>query len=129
MTEEEQIYAVLSAYPGLAELVGTRITPLRALQGGDLPCITYQRASGGRDYDHDGIEPMAQSEWQFDAWAHNYDAVRELAAQLRLALDTSESPVAGWFSFLNNETDDYEEDSRFYRVMLLCTCWLRRETA
>ncbi len=126
MTEEQQIYARLSGHAGLAALVGTRISPMRSIQAGSLPCVTFQRASGGRRYNHDGADDMAESSWQFDAWAASYDGVKAVAEQLRAALDASESPLIGWYVFIDNETDDYEEDTGIYRVMILATCWLRR---
>lgn len=129
MTLTEYLYDRLSNHAGLTALVGDRISLEIAVQGTATPYVVFQRISGGRDYDHDGLEPMARSMWQFKVYGATALQAEPALAQVRLALDASESPAVGFYCYFENEFSIYESENRFRGYGLDCVLWFRQTSA
>lgn len=123
MSVESDLYSHLSAHSGLAALVGTRISPQKSIQAGSLPCVTYQRISGGRDYTHGETSSidLNNPEYQVDSFARTYDSAKAVAAQVRAALEAFDAVKA----FIKNEWDLYESDTEIHRVSMTVSVWTR----
>lgn len=127
MPLEEYLYSRLSGHAGLSALVSTRISPMKSLQAGDLPCVTMQRAGGGREYNHDGIERMSESLWQFDAWSGEFDSAKDVGRQIMAALLTDAPPT--FYAFISDVSNDYESDTKRHRVMVQARILYNEETS
>jgi len=108
---EKLVYHQLATTPGVARLVGMQIYPIGVPKGASLPFIIYKRANIGREGTITGT-PLFLPEvgLQIACWAMNYDTARELADQVRLALDCRTGSLLGITindMRLVSETDDF----------------------
>ncbi len=87
MTIETKIVTRLTGYSAVTAVVGTRIFPVVVRQDTALPCVTYRRLSGERDYSLAGRAGWAGARVSLTAWAQDYATARSLADNLRNALD------------------------------------------
>lgn len=87
MSAERAIYALLSGDAAVAAIVATRIYPLEAPRDARAPLIIYARGGGNRWRSLTGPSGLAQAEIQVDAYAAEYEAVKDLARAVRHALD------------------------------------------
>lgn len=89
MLIEEGIYSYLSTYAGLTALIGTRIYPLENPQNVTLPAVCYQLISTpqAQGYTHAGPTGLLIPRFQFDCYAGTSLACRQVAAQVRAAMD------------------------------------------
>jgi hypothetical protein len=71
----------------IADLVGTRIYPVRLPQKVTFPAVSYQRISGVRIGHLHGVASAADPRYQIDAWAQTQSAALELGAALRRRLE------------------------------------------
>lgn len=126
------LYAKLAATAGVSALVGTRITPLRLMDATDLPAIAYTQISGPRILTHDEAagSSLAQKRYQLDAWAETYAEAHAIALQVRTALDGYRGTVTSGADSLTlqgvlieGERDDYDPETRIYRVIQEYTVW------
>ena len=120
MLIEELIYSALAAQSPPATSAGDRVYPLIAKQGSTLPRITYQRISTTPINDFQGSSNLDQVRIQVDSWAMSHLGARQLAAQVRLAMAGAE-----FKSTMSSEFDDYEPETRIYRVRQDYSCWIR----
>lgn len=119
MNIEEALYAYLSSYANLTAIVGTRIYPLILPQSPILPAITYSKVSGPRVNSKDGASGLAYPRFQFSCWAKSYGQAKQVAEQIRLALDTFPSGRA----FIENEQDIYEPDTGIHHIPIDFIIW------
>lgn len=120
MQLEEQVFAALagvSPYPTAAE---DRVYALIAKQGAALPRITFQRITSAPVTSLGGSSNLDQVRIQVDSWADDYLEAKNLAAQVRLALEAT-----SFKALLTNDFDDYEPETRIYRVRQDYRCWFR----
>ena len=93
------IVALLRDHPGVSAMVGDRIAPARLDRDPVLPMITYQQISTPRDVDHGGDQQYADFRVQVNCWADaesdGYDAVKDLAGEVRMALHGFRGTAAG----------------------------------
>jgi hypothetical protein len=120
---EKAIYVRLTGFAGLAALVGDKVFPLRARPGVAAPYIVYSRVSGQRVRSLAGPSGLARPRFQFDCYGGTYAELRDVATQLRLALDGFRGTVAGvriGGASLQNEIDafDFEPDPDLFRASL-----------
>jgi hypothetical protein len=118
---EEQMVAVLAAHAGLDALINGRCDPLVLPQEPTLPALTYQRIDGPRVGAIGGPSYLASPRIQITAWASTYKAAKQVADQVRDALDGYLGDLGGgnqWMAQLANDLDDYEEATQRYRVIL-----------
>lgn len=100
MSKDENIYAALSGFAGLTDIVGARIFPLvipqdQADGGGAVPSVVYQRIAETRFQTlADAIGAPARSLYQFTAWARMAKTADEVRHQVELALSGADFTAA-----------------------------------
>lgn len=108
---EQGLATVLVSDPAVAAVVGTRVYPVIAPAAADLPFITWRRSGVQRSHTLSGPMGMPTVVLSLDLYAVTYEAVRELADRVRLALDgyggsPADSLVVSNVS-LDNESDGF----------------------
>lgn len=121
------IHARLGAHAGTKNLVGNRIYPLRLPQGPTYPAVRYQVIGAPRTHVMGGSTGEVHARVQVDCYADTYEGAKELADQVRLALnwlmDTTVGGVAVEVIMLEDERDLDEPttilpgEKGIYRVM------------
>lgn len=138
MTPEEIVYSALSNDAAIAAIVGTRISPMKSLEGGQLPCITYHILGAKVEYTQDGPEVMQAPSVQIDLWADfnnltsSGQSYYEVLTDLRLAvlncLYGSDSPaIARYFFVTDDGTDIMEPKAQMARKKIEAILWHRHE--
>jgi len=84
---EHALAAVLVSDPAVAAVVGTDVYPVIAPQAVDPPFVTWRRSAVQREHSMSGPVGTPTVIMEVDAYATTYEAVRELADRIRLALD------------------------------------------
>ena len=110
ISPENSVYYLLTSAPGVARLVGFNVFALAVPKGPDFPFIVYKRANISRDHTLSGPLYRPNVSLQIASWALTHDAARELADEVRLALDGRIGDVLGCRIHdmrLVSETDDY----------------------
>lgn len=108
---EQSVSTVLVSDPAVAAIVGTRVYPVIAPAAADLPFATWRRVGVQREHTLNGPMGMPTVLLAIDLYALTYEAVRDLADRVRLALDgyggsPSDSVVVNNVS-LDNEADGF----------------------
>lgn len=126
----EALVAELTADTDLAALVGARIHPLVIPQDGQVPCITYQQISGHREYTMGSDPTLARPRIQFSCYALTYAAAKNVADKLIAALPVTQrtlgsgdNQVTGAAAFVEDDDDDYEIDTGYYRARVDFFIW------
>jgi hypothetical protein len=111
ISPEKHVYQKLVSTPGVARFVGFQVYPIAVPKtGASLPFIVYKRSNIMRDVALGGPLFVPMVNLQIASWALSYDAVRELADEVRLALDGHTGTMAGATiqdMRLMSETDDF----------------------
>ncbi|NBW16404.1 MAG: DUF3168 domain-containing protein [Caulobacteraceae bacterium] len=111
ISPERHVYQKLVSTPGVARIVGFQVYPIAVPKtGASLPFIVYKRSNIMRDVALGGPLYVPMVNLQLASWALSYDAVRELADEVRLALDGHTGTLAGATiqdMRLMSETDDF----------------------
>jgi hypothetical protein len=110
LSPEKHIYQRLVTTPSVARLIGFQVYPIAVPKTAILPFVIYKRANIMREPSLAGpiFNPMVNL--QIASWALYYDAARELADEVRLALDGHIGTLAGVTISdirLTSETDDF----------------------
>ncbi len=89
---EETIFSRLSTFAGLTALIGAppncRVYPHElAPENALFPYVTYSLISAPREIAMGADPGLVRSRWQFDAWGLDPDDARDVAEQLRKALE------------------------------------------
>jgi hypothetical protein len=106
---EKLVYQVLAGNPAVARRVGFRIYAV-AVPKTDFPFLVYKRANVARESTLSGPLYLPMVSIQVASWALTHDAARELADDVRLALDGRTGTLAGVTiedMRLVSETDDF----------------------
>ena len=106
---EKHIYQVLAGNPAVARLVGFRIYAV-AVPKTDFPFLVYKRSNISRESTLAGPLYLPLMSIQIASWALTHDGARELADDVRLALDGRNATLAGVTiedMRLVSETDDF----------------------
>jgi hypothetical protein len=106
---EKHVYQVLAGNPAVARRVGFRIYAV-AVPKTDFPFLVYKRANVARESTLSGPLYLPMVSIQVASWALTHDAARELADDVRLALDGRTGTLAGVTiedMRLVSETDDF----------------------
>lgn len=120
MSVEDVLVTRLLAHAGTAALIVDRVHPNFISQNSPMPAVSYARISALRTLAM-GVNPgLVSARFQFDAWAKDYTGVRDLAEQLRLALERFNSlgPPVIQDIFFENEVDLYEDQTKTHHVAL-----------
>lgn len=120
MLAEEVVLSVLAGASPYATDADDRVFAVLAPQDTPLPRITFQRVSSAPVTDFQGNSNLDQVRIQVDCWAAGYLDARNLATQVRAALEANELKF-----LLVTDQDDYEPETRIYRVRQDFRCWHR----
>jgi hypothetical protein len=107
---EKHVYLKLATAPRVARLVGFQVYPIAVPKNAVLPFCIYKRQNITRESHLSGPMFMPLVNLQIASWATNYDGARELADEVRLALDGATGTLAGVTiedMRLVSETDDF----------------------
>jgi hypothetical protein len=111
ISPEKHVYQKLVSTPGVARIVGFQVYPIAVPKtGASLPFIVYKRSNIMRETALSGPLFVPTVNLQIASWALSYDAVRQLADEVRLALDGHTGTLAGATiqdMRLMSETDDF----------------------
>jgi len=110
ISPEKHVYQKLVTTPAVARLVGFQVFPIAVPKGAALPFIVYKRANIIRESALVGPIYHPVVSLQIASWALYYDTARELADEVRLALDGRIGTLSGCTISdirLVSETDDY----------------------
>jgi hypothetical protein len=110
LSPEQHVYQKLASTPGVARLVGFQVYPIAVPKNATFPFIVYKRANITREHHLSGPMFMPLVNLQIACWGSSYDSVRQLADEVRLALDGHTGTLAGVTiedMRLVSETDDF----------------------
>jgi hypothetical protein len=95
ISPEKHVYQRLVTTPGVARWVGFQVYAIAVPKTATLPFVIYKRSNISRDPHLSG--PMFQPlvNLQVASWGLYYDTARELADEVRLALDGHTGTLAG----------------------------------
>lgn len=95
ISPEKHVFQRLVTTPGVARLVGFQVYAIAVPKAAVLPFVIYRRASIERESHLAGpmFQPVVML--QLASWGLTYDAARELADEVRLALDGHTGTLAG----------------------------------
>lgn len=112
---QEALRKKLLAHTPLSDLVGERIYILKLPQNPVLPAITYFRVSSPRHHDIN----VSFARFQFDSWALSYNEVRDVAKEIRKAIQREKGIWDGVKVIQGvyiNETEMYESETEIYHI-------------
>ena len=110
LSPEKHVYQRLATTPAVARLVGFQIYPIAVPKTATLPFCIYKRNNISRESSLSGPLFLPVVSLQIASWALYYDAARELADEVRIALDGRIGTLAGVTISdmrLVSETDDF----------------------
>lgn len=110
VSPEKHVYQRLVTTPAVARLVGFQVYPIAVPKTATLPFVIYKRNNITREAHLAGPVYQPVVHLQIASWALYYDGARELADEVRLALDGRIGTLAGATISdirLVSETDDY----------------------
>jgi hypothetical protein len=110
LSPEKHVFQRLVTTPSMARLVGFQVYPIAVPKNATLPFCIYKRNNIVREAHLSGplFSPLVHL--QIASWALYYDAARELADEVRLALDGHTGTLSGVTISdirLVSETDDF----------------------
>ena len=115
---EQALRTALVGNAGVSALVGSKVYALTIPQGVALPCITYQRVSGAPQNTLEGHSGAEAVLIQLDCWAVTFSAAKGLAKAVRSAM-----AAAPFKNTLDEDRDDHDPDTTYYRVSADFRCW------
>jgi hypothetical protein len=110
ISPEKHVFQRLVTTPAVARLVGFQVFPIAVPKTAVLPFCIYKRNNIVREASLLGPLYQPVVNLQIASWALYYDTARELADEVRLALDGRTGTLAGSTISdirLVSETDDY----------------------
>ena len=99
----------------------SRIYPLVLPQKATFPALTYQKIAGEYEHSMGGDSGFAYPDYQFVCYAKSYAQAKETADILRKCLQNLSAVINGvniQAVLIENEIDDYEEQTELYSVLL-----------
>lgn len=128
--------AYLLADGAIAALVGTRVYPVILPQGVTATSIVYSRISGQGDHHMQGASGLSRPRIQIDCWSLSADHAASLALAVKERIDGFRGAMPWGASspqdsaevlaiFFESERDDYDPDSKLYRVSHDYLVWFR----
>lgn len=116
MTIESEIYDRLNGFAGLTSLVSDRVRGGGVLkQEETLPAVGFTRVSAERSSAMGSDNGIVFARFQVDSWAKSYVKVRQVAEQVRQALQRFTGGVITDI-FIVGEVDLYEKGTRIHHV-------------
>lgn len=123
---ESAVYSRVTGDGAVAALIGTRMYPTKLEQGATMPAVSFQHVSEERKGTFGSPATMPGVLMQIDCWDSTFTGVKTLARAVRLALDNFKGLSAGETIsavLLENQTDQYEEAVKLYRVLMEFRIW------
>ena len=121
------IFAHMTAHPGLAALIADRCYPMTLPQDPTLPAVTYQRIGTISLYSHDGNTGLYHARWQFSCWSLTYTeggtGAFDVAQQVQEALNLWAASHDKEPAFLENALDLYDPETQIYHIPVDATIW------
>jgi len=112
------IYSALSNNSDVTDIVSTKIHPITAPQGTEIPFIVYGIISSNPTNTKDRISEIDTMRVQVDCYERTYTLMETLAEKVRLALDNTTGTLNGvlvdGLSY-ESEQDTIEEDNDYFR--------------
>lgn len=124
----EAIYGRLQAVTGVTNLVGTRVYPVVLPQSPTYPAIRYQQTAGSREPAMGSNSGLVKTTVQIDSYSDTYEQARQVAEEVRSALQRFGGTVAGVVIesvFVEGPLDVFEEEIKKFRVQQDFTVWHR----
>lgn len=109
----------LIADDGVKALVDTKVFPLVIPQGTELPCITLQRLRSYPANTLRGASGLEHLDFEISTWGVEYADAKDVAIAVRAAIPTD----GPWAGHLRYDTDIYEYNGPYYRVMMRYNFW------
>lgn len=128
MSIEDAIFDRLDNHSGLSGMVASRIYPDQAPQNPTVPYVTYRRISTGRVSLLATDTDISMPRFQMSAWSDDRDQAVAVAAQIRDAFQRysgTNASIVILDSYLENEIDLYEPDTKLYQVIVDFEIWHR----
>lgn len=125
MPFEEGLFAYLDAHPGLTVEVGSRIYPVKLPQLPTFPAVTYTRISTPRLHAFER-SLLPHPRFQFDCWAESYSRAKDVAAQVRAALNIYRGAMGAYtvqVSIVDDERDMYDPETKLWHVIVEAIIW------
>lgn len=127
MRIEAAVSQYLAAQPGITQLIGDRIYPVKLPQDPVMPAVTYHRISTAPVKTLDGANPSYQRvRLQFSCWGEDdpgrssgYASAKAVAAQIRKVLQDYRGTMGGievLYIDVDGERDLYEDETDSYHV-------------
>ena len=118
MTIEAVLYTRLSTFAGLTALVATRVYPLAAPQNVTAPYLTYRRVSAIRESAMGADANNVTARFQIDVWASSFASARNVAEQVRLAMQrwTNATGTTVDDTFIENQIDLYDPEIDTFHI-------------
>lgn len=130
-TIEEAIKKILiDGDPGA--MVSNRVYPTALPQNPTLPAIVYQKIDAPRYHSHSGASGLASPRFQFRTWSTTYGEAKRIANAIRTEIDGKSFPeytlddgkkIDIQSVLLEDETDDFDENSKHYSTRLDFVVW------
>lgn len=115
LSPERAVYHRLITSPGVARLVGFKVFPVAVGKDASFPFIVYRRLNIPRQSSLNGPIYEPEVNLQIACWAMTHDESRELADEVRLALNGHTGSIVGVTIHdmrMVSETDDYLDPSQ-----------------
>ncbi len=124
----EAIYGRLQAVSGVTNLVGARVYPVVLPQDPTYPAIRYQQIAGARAQAMGSNTGLVNTTVQIDSYSDSYEEARQVAEEVRAALQRFQGTVAGVAIesvFVDGPLDVFEDQIKKFRVQQDFTVWHR----
>jgi hypothetical protein len=116
---------------GVTALIGSRVFPNLVPQRTAFPAVVYTQISSERTSVMGTDTGTVRSTWQVDSYATTYTGARQLASEVRKALQRKLGPVqvSGYPAkllqglFVEADTDFFEDENQLHRVSTDYTIW------
>ena len=126
MSLEAALFSRLTAVAGVTALVSQRVYPVQLPQNPTLPAVTYEVLSERRLNTFRGPLGLPGTLMRVCSWGLTYAAAKDLARQVRLALDGWQGTSSGetvQASILERQQDLYEDEVQVHRVAAEYRFW------
>lgn len=118
MSIDAALYARLSGYTGLTDLISTRIYPNEAFQDATYPYIVYEREGTERAQHLRGDSGLLTTDFQITSYAETKSALLAINAQVVAALHgyigTSATVTVEYAQVTNEYDGGYNSDLGYY---------------
>jgi hypothetical protein len=109
-----------SIYTAIKTLASGRVYPIVLPDTATLPAIIYQRISSVPVTSLDGDTGLDSVRIQISVWSTTYKEAKELSETVRATLNASALKIV-----TENDTDDYEPETKRFRVLTDYVVWQR----